>query len=94
MRSTLPRFRLELFESPLSTNLSMINTADAVMTMAAKPKINSPRWRDNMTIKPEIDLGTLELDFSVLEGLDLLLLGAGDVFGVWELGRSSGGEFA
>ncbi|MEG4800819.1 hypothetical protein QUB63_13785 [Microcoleus sp. ARI1-B5] len=58
----------------------MINTAAAVMTTAAKPNINNPRWRDKMTIILEIGFGILELDFCVLDGLDLLLSGAGEGF--------------
>ena len=72
----------------------MINTAAAVTTTAAKPNINNPRWRDKMTIKLDIGFGILELDFDVLDGLDLFLSGAGDGLGGLESGRSSAAEFA
>ncbi|MGB3268044.1 MAG: hypothetical protein WBA89_29345 [Microcoleus sp.] len=68
----------------------MINTAAAVMTTAAKPNTNNPRWRDKMTIRLEIDLGILELDFGGLDGLDLFLSAPGEGFGELESGRSSG----
>jgi hypothetical protein len=72
----------------------MINTAAAVTTIAAKPNINNPRWRDKMTIELDIAFGSLELDFDVWDGLDLFLSGAGDGFEGLESWRSSGGEFA
>ncbi|MEG4023273.1 hypothetical protein [Microcoleus sp. S13C4] len=72
----------------------MINTAAAVTTTAAKPNINNPRWRDKMTMKLDIGFGILELDFDVVDSLDLFLLGAGDDLRGLESWRSSGGEFA
>ena len=72
----------------------MINTAAAVTAIAAKPNIKNPRWLDKMTIKLDIALGSLELDFDVWDGLVLFLSGAGDGFEGLESWRSSGGEFA
>lgn len=45
-----------------------------------------------MTIRLEGDFGALELDFGVLDGLDLFVSGAGDGFGGLESWRSSGEE--
>ena len=47
-----------------------------------------------MTIGLESDFGVLELEFGVLDGLDLFLSAAGDGLGGLESWRSSGGESA